>query len=811
VVVDALGEREAKLPSNKLRLRGELKVEAGATSTAHFDFLADQSLHLTGEGRYIFAPVITLETRDKAEAEVSGKKEGSGKKEVRIKGGSTRTDAQLGMDAEGSLDAGIRITPDAVLSIAADGKVKQSKGQALTTGTLKAVDTTNGTITITTRAGTELTIYLASDTEVQLSGSSAKAADLSGRIGAEAVAKYNAETKALSKLVVASDFKNKSKVSADVGLSGEIKSVDVAKGTVTIKTDTGADVTLKLGKETKLNLDGVTSGPGGLEGKAGTRIKVDYDANTGELKELKEKADVETEVSVTGTLKAVSPSEGTVTVTTAAGADVTLKVASGSKVTANGSLSTLGGLKQMIGSEVTLEYEQETKVVGELKVRGGAKGAEGVTGVIKAVNPAQGTVTITTPGGQEVVLNVTAGSSLVADGAISSLAGMAGKVVEEFSAEYDSKTKTVHNLKARAQTNARVSGTLSDVDVKAGTITIATQTGGDVTLKVDASSELEVGGEDVTLEGLGRLISAQVTAEFNAQAMIATEVKAAGKAAATGKASGAIKSVDPAAGAIILTLEAGGDLTLKATGDSTILVSGARSALADLVSKVGSRAIVEYAADTKVVTRLVVVGAGSTRANVAGTLKLVDLQAGAITIAPQTGGEVVLKVSYDTKVLIRGKASTLAALAGLAGSPVAVQYVAQTSAALSIEAGGSTSETAETKEGSKGQSGGSSGSESRSGSGAGSEGTSTGSGSDGASARTTASVIGSLKAVDPEKNTVTIAVQGTNETLVLKVTSQSRILVGDGASTVVQLVAKLGSQVVVEYDLKAMTVISLKA
>ncbi|MBI4197661.1 MAG: hypothetical protein HY533_00950, partial [Chloroflexi bacterium] len=750
-------------------------------------------------------------TRDKAEAEVSGKKEGSGKKEVRIKGGSTRTDAQLGMDAEGSLDAGIRITPDAVLSVAADGKVKQTKGQALTTGTLKAVDTTNGAITFTTRAGTELVLYLASDTEVHLSGSSARAADLSGRIGAEAVAKYNAETKALSSLVVASDFKKKAQVSADLALSGEIKSVDVSKGTVTIKTDAGASVTLKLGKEAKLNLDGVTSGPAGLEGKAGARIKVGYDANTGQLKELKEKTEVEAEASVTGTLKVVSPSEGTVTVTTAAGAEVVLKVASSSKVMVNGTLSTLGGLKQMIGSEVTLEYEQETKVVGELKARGEVKGAEGVTGIIKAVNPAKGTVTITTPSGQEVVLNVTAGSSLVADGAISSLAGMAGKVGEEFSAEFDSKTKSVHNLKARAQTNARVSGTLSDVDVNGGTITIATQTGGDVTLKVDASSELEAGGEDVTLEELGRLIGAQVTAEFNAQAMIATEVKAAGKAAAAGKASGAIKSVDAAAGAITITLEAGGDLTLKTTGDSTILVSGARSALADLISKVGSRTIVEYATDTKVVTRLVVVGAGSTRANVAGTLKLVDLQAGAVTIAPQTGGEVVLKVNYDTKILIRGKASTLAALAGLAGSPVAVQYVAQTSAALSIEAGGRTLETAETKEGGKGQSGGGSGSEIRSSSGAGSEGTSTSSEGSGASARTTASATGSLKAVDPEKNTVTIVVQGTNETLVLKVTSQSRILVGDGASSILQLATLVGSQVVVEYDLKAMTVISLKA
>ncbi len=763
VVVDAQGEHEAKLPSNKLQLKGELKVAAGATATAHFDFLADQSLHRTGEGRYIFAPVVHLETRAKANAEVRANKE------VRIAGGVTDTDARLGMDAEGSIDAGIRITPDAILTVSASGKVMQTKGQALTTGTLKAVDVVSGTVTVLTRAGTELTLYLASDTEVKLSDKSAKSADLAGRIGAEVVLRYNAETKSLSKIIVASDYKAKADVSADLGLSGEIKSVDIAKGTMTITTDSGASVTLKLGADARINLGGVSTAAG-LQGKSGERIKIGYDANSGQLKKVESETEVEVEASLNGTLKAVNPADGTITVTTAAGTDVTLKVASESRLMANGSLSTLIALNKFVGAQVSVEYRLDTKVVREVGVRGAAKGSAEVTGTIKAVNPAQGTVTIVTPEGAEVVLNVNAASSLLADGTISSVFDLRAKIGQELHADYDTTTKGVISLKARAETNAKATGVLKDVDVQAGKITMTTESG-DIVLRVDVTTELEAGGDDTTLKEMTRLLGAQVIAEFNAQSMTATEIKAQGRAVLTGKASGIIKTVDAAAGSITIASEAGGTITLQVSADTAILMSGSATSLANLAAKTGSRVVVEYAQENKLASRIIIIGpaaasgSASTRVEVAGVLKSVNVLAGTIIVGPSSGKEVFLNVTSDTKILVEGRYATLAALVAMVGSNVAVQYDAQTSTALSIESSGHVSGSV--------------------------------------------TVAGAIKAVDTAAGTLTIAAaSGANVTL--KVSGQTRLLLNGAAATLASLATQIGARVKVEYSAQTNTAIAVQ-
>ena len=51
---------DAKLPSQDLKMQGTLIVEAGGNSSVLLDVVADQSLHKTGSGRFIFAPVIKI-------------------------------------------------------------------------------------------------------------------------------------------------------------------------------------------------------------------------------------------------------------------------------------------------------------------------------------------------------------------------------------------------------------------------------------------------------------------------------------------------------------------------------------------------------------------------------------------------------------------------------------------------------------------------------------------------------------------------------------------------------------------------------
>src|SRR3989338_4977115 len=124
VVADAEGEHEAKLPSGELKIVGDLEVKADSTSTATFDFIADESLHVTGNGEYILAPVVQLETKTDAEVEVKANQK------VEIKAGKVKTNIKVGMDAEGNVGAGVGIPAKAKVSIA-QGKVKVEGGLAL--------------------------------------------------------------------------------------------------------------------------------------------------------------------------------------------------------------------------------------------------------------------------------------------------------------------------------------------------------------------------------------------------------------------------------------------------------------------------------------------------------------------------------------------------------------------------------------------------------------------------------------------------------------------------------------------------------
>jgi len=111
MVTDAEGEHEAKLPSGDLKITAQVIVKPDATATATFDFIADESLHVTGNGKYVMAPVIKVETRTDAQVQVKEDQT------MEITGGSVKTNVKLGMDIKGNVGIGLKIPADAVISI----------------------------------------------------------------------------------------------------------------------------------------------------------------------------------------------------------------------------------------------------------------------------------------------------------------------------------------------------------------------------------------------------------------------------------------------------------------------------------------------------------------------------------------------------------------------------------------------------------------------------------------------------------------------------------------------------------------------
>lgn len=103
--------KTAVMPTNDVKMAGVVKVNSGATSTANIDVLADQSLFVTAEKSFVFAPVIKLESRSNATATVDGNNM------VIISGGNVDTSTTAGMDVSGELKTNFKIDAEADINI----------------------------------------------------------------------------------------------------------------------------------------------------------------------------------------------------------------------------------------------------------------------------------------------------------------------------------------------------------------------------------------------------------------------------------------------------------------------------------------------------------------------------------------------------------------------------------------------------------------------------------------------------------------------------------------------------------------------
>lgn len=112
VVIEANGSvRDAKMPVNQINIMSKIVVNKGRTSTVVVDFLADKSLHVTGIGEFVFAPVMDIESRSDANVET-----GSGGA-ITIIGGKTESDLNLGMNENGQIKTNFALSQNARIDI----------------------------------------------------------------------------------------------------------------------------------------------------------------------------------------------------------------------------------------------------------------------------------------------------------------------------------------------------------------------------------------------------------------------------------------------------------------------------------------------------------------------------------------------------------------------------------------------------------------------------------------------------------------------------------------------------------------------
>ncbi len=234
-------------------------------------------------------------------------------------------------------------------------------------------------------------------------------------------------------------------------------------------------------------------------------------------------------------------------------------------------------------------------------------------------------------------------------------------------------------------------GTVESVDAAAGGLTIKTDSGATLSLKVDSETEVRLNGQEATLADLeaGTVVSVR----YNSETMVAAEVIA--RARTEARASGVIASVDSASGQVTVELDNGRTIGLRVDTATEIEINGQPATLADL--EAGASVKVRYDASTGVALQIEARAEAEAEedteddATARGTVKSVNTLAGQIVIEAEDGTEITLNITSDTETSIDGQAATLAALAAIIGASAEVEYSTETSNALSIEVTGNAS------------------------------------------------------------------------------------------------------------------------
>jgi hypothetical protein len=114
---------EVKLPSNVLRINIDLEVTAEEI-LLNFDILANESIHVAGDGKLIMTPVINVEKYKGAQVQTRGKN-------IEVVQARVKTQEKVGMDEKGAMGKEI-IKPNEV-TISETGAVERKKGTAIIT------------------------------------------------------------------------------------------------------------------------------------------------------------------------------------------------------------------------------------------------------------------------------------------------------------------------------------------------------------------------------------------------------------------------------------------------------------------------------------------------------------------------------------------------------------------------------------------------------------------------------------------------------------------------------------------------------
>lgn len=197
----------------------------------------------------------------------------------------------------------------------------------------------------------------------------------------------------------------------DAEAMGVVLDADPATGIVSIDTndDAAADLTVTADAQTKIKVGKVALTLAELDALDGLLVHVEYGSTSLIAKEI-EAEDAELEVN--GTVTAVDPAAGTLTIDTA-DSSMTFDVAAGADIRLGGKKIALSAIQ--IGDLVEVQYTTNGTTNTALKISVRKPKPLHVVGTVTAVDPVAGTLTVTSRG-TSVVLTLDAATNLRING-----------------------------------------------------------------------------------------------------------------------------------------------------------------------------------------------------------------------------------------------------------------------------------------------------------------------------------------------------------------------------------------------------------
>jgi len=221
----------------------------------------------------------------------------------------------------------------------------------------------------------------------------------------------------------------------------------ISGNAVTITPSNGTpNVTINVTATTMIEVDGHHAALTDLA--VGMQVEAEYNPTTFDAYSIETDSDGDSDDGhVNGTVAAVDPSAGTITITPTAGGALTLSVNASTEIKVNDMHATLQDVQ--VGMPVSAEYDTVTLLAHEIKAGADDDDHDDteIKGTVAAVDTNANTVTITpTGGGSNVTLNVTPQTEIEVNDAPGTIANIqAGMPVE---AEYDSATFNAFEIKA---------------------------------------------------------------------------------------------------------------------------------------------------------------------------------------------------------------------------------------------------------------------------------------------------------------------------------------------------------------------------